>query len=103
MAIITAIIDLAQHLQLEVIAEGVEPRPGRFLVAYGCCCMQGYYFSRPASEATLLAWCEAGVASASRPRPAPAAACPGGALQNSSTSAWAFEWLLQLARATSSS
>lgn len=60
MAIITAIIDLAHHLQLEVIAEGVESREqADFLVAFGCCNMQGYYFSRPVSAPELQAWCEA--------------------------------------------
>jgi EAL domain-containing protein (putative c-di-GMP-specific phosphodiesterase class I) len=60
MAIITAIIDLAHHLQLEVIAEGVESREqADFLVAFGCCNMQGYYFSKPVSASDLQAWCEA--------------------------------------------
>src|SRR5450830_1234835 len=60
MAIITAIIDLAHHLQLDVIAEGVESREqADFLVAFGCCNMQGYYFSKPVSAADLQAWCEA--------------------------------------------
>lgn len=60
MAVITAIIDLAHHLQLEVIAEGVESREqADFLVAFGCCNMQGYYFSKPVSASELQAWCEA--------------------------------------------
>lgn len=60
MAVITAIIDLAHHLQLEVIAEGVESREqADFLVAFGCCKMQGYYFSKPVSAPELQRWCEA--------------------------------------------
>ncbi|WP_273926710.1 bifunctional diguanylate cyclase/phosphodiesterase [Curvibacter microcysteis] len=54
MAVITAIIDLAQHLRLDVIAEGVETRSqADFLLAHGCRCMQGFYFSRPLSLAAL--------------------------------------------------
>ncbi|MDD0837372.1 EAL domain-containing protein [Curvibacter sp. HBC61] len=59
MAVITAIIDLAQHLQLEVIAEGVETRTqADFLLAHGCRCMQGYYFSRPLSLPALQDYAE---------------------------------------------
>jgi diguanylate cyclase (GGDEF)-like protein len=47
-AIARAIINLAQNLQLEVIAEGVETKVQcDFLKANGCDRMQGYLFSKP--------------------------------------------------------
>jgi diguanylate cyclase (GGDEF)-like protein/PAS domain S-box-containing protein len=46
-ALITAIIAMAQGLQLEVMAEGVETiEQANFLLAHGCRYAQGYYFSR---------------------------------------------------------
>lgn len=53
MTIIETIISMAQHLGLEVVAEGVEAKADLdFLKAQGCGCYQGYYFSRaiPAEE-----------------------------------------------------
>ncbi|MGY5809063.1 EAL domain-containing protein [Rhizobium sp. LEGMi198b] len=51
MAITSAIISLAQKLDLEVIAEGVETEEqARFLVDSGCNEIQGYLFSRPVEE-----------------------------------------------------
>jgi len=65
MAIITAIIDLAHHLQLEVIAEGVERREqADSLLALGCRTMQGYYFSKPVSAPDLQNWCQARIGQA---------------------------------------
>ncbi len=47
-AIVETIIAMAQHLQLEVVAEGVETTAQLdFLQARGCRCYQGYYFSPP--------------------------------------------------------
>lgn len=46
--IVEAIIAMATHLELEVIAEGVETEEQlRFLLKRGCAMHQGYYFSRP--------------------------------------------------------
>ena len=47
-AIVETIIAMAEHMDLEVIAEGVESRYQRdFLINRGCLHFQGYYFSRP--------------------------------------------------------
>ena len=47
-AITSTIITLAQNLNLNVIAEGVETKQqAEFLSARDCYLMQGYYFSRP--------------------------------------------------------
>ena len=47
-AIIKGIINLAQNLDFELIAEGVETKEQLdFLVANGCYNIQGYYFSKP--------------------------------------------------------
>uniref|UniRef100_UPI0025C44F7C putative bifunctional diguanylate cyclase/phosphodiesterase n=1 Tax=Halomonas sp. TaxID=1486246 RepID=UPI0025C44F7C len=47
-AIVASTIALAQSLQLEVVAEGVETVAQRdWLLAHGCTVMQGYLFGRP--------------------------------------------------------
>ncbi|WP_391119288.1 EAL domain-containing protein [Psychrobacillus sp. L3] len=47
-AITNTIITLAQNLNLNVIAEGVETKEQlEFLLSKGCSIMQGYYFSKP--------------------------------------------------------
>jgi len=47
-SIIKTIIDLAKHLNLIVIAEGVEHQSQLAqLIEYGCDEIQGYYFSKP--------------------------------------------------------
>ncbi|MGJ7460411.1 EAL domain-containing protein [Halomonas sp. MA07-2] len=47
-AIVASTLALAQSLQLEVVAEGVESSPQRvWLVAHGCRVLQGYLFGRP--------------------------------------------------------
>ncbi len=47
-AIVETIIAMAEHMELQVIAEGVESRYQRdFLIERGCFHFQGYYFSRP--------------------------------------------------------
>jgi EAL domain-containing protein (putative c-di-GMP-specific phosphodiesterase class I) len=46
--IIKTIISMAQNLNLEIIAEGVETREQQtFLIRHGCHMMQGYYFGHP--------------------------------------------------------
>ncbi len=50
--IISAIINMAHALQLPVIAEGVETKEqAEMLLSFGCSQMQGYYFSKPVSQA----------------------------------------------------
>lgn len=47
-AIVKAVISLARHMRLQVIAEGVETAPqAEFLLAQGCDDAQGYFFSVP--------------------------------------------------------
>ena len=53
-AIVQSIISVASHLNLRVVAEGVETRAqADFLVASQCDCLQGYLFGRPEP---LAAW-----------------------------------------------
>ncbi len=47
-AIVKMILSMARHLNLHVVAEGVETRQQtEFLIANGCHVMQGFYYSRP--------------------------------------------------------
>ena len=47
-AIVTAVINMARSLKLQVVAEGVETAQElEFLRAHDCDQAQGYYFSRP--------------------------------------------------------
>ena len=49
--IVKTIIGMANNLKMNVIAEGVETKPQKdFLLANGCSCYQGYYFSKPVSR-----------------------------------------------------
>jgi len=53
--IVSTIIQMARSLQMEVIAEGVETEVERqFLVDHGCYQFQGYLFSKPVSEESLI-------------------------------------------------
>ncbi|HEC59511.1 hypothetical protein LCGC14_1017610 [marine sediment metagenome] len=53
-AIVTTIIAMARHLNLTVVAEGVENfQQLNFLMENGCTLFQGYYFSRPLSPNDL--------------------------------------------------
>lgn len=49
--ILIALIDLAHHLEMKVVAEGVETKEqAEFLKNYGCDYLQGYYFSKPVTQ-----------------------------------------------------
>jgi len=55
-AIVQSILSVARHLNLRVVAEGVETRAqAEFLVNNRCDCLQGYLFGRPEP---LAAWLE---------------------------------------------
>ncbi|MFC7459090.1 EAL domain-containing protein [Hydrogenophaga defluvii] len=67
-AIVRAILSMASHLKLRVVAEGVETQAqADFLCASGCQAMQGYHFARPAP---LALWLQATV-SPTEPAPEP--------------------------------
>ncbi|MFH1334053.1 MAG: EAL domain-containing protein [Pseudomonadota bacterium] len=54
--IVKAIIDLADNLKMEVIAEGVEKKEHlNFLLKTKCHMMQGYYFAKPLSAEEMTA------------------------------------------------
>jgi diguanylate cyclase (GGDEF)-like protein/PAS domain S-box-containing protein len=60
-AIVRAIVAIADSLQKEVIAEGVEqPCQIDFLRQQGCRLMQGFHFSRPVSPEAILAFLQQG-------------------------------------------
>jgi diguanylate cyclase (GGDEF)-like protein len=57
LAIVRAIVDLSRHLELEVVAEGVESELTLSLLAeIGCDVGQGFLFSRPLPYDRLEAW-----------------------------------------------
>ena len=69
-AIVKTIVELGRHMQLDVIAEGVESEAQlAVLQQSGCSLIQGFLLSRPLSLADLLTQCPAG-----RWQPAPASA-----------------------------
>ena len=56
-AIVETILGLARHLQLRVVAEGVEDERTRDrLASMGCDIAQGYLFSRPLPAERLTTW-----------------------------------------------
>ncbi len=58
-AIVETILGLARHLQLRVVAEGVEDERTRDrLASMGCDVAQGYLFSRPVSAERFTTWLE---------------------------------------------
>jgi diguanylate cyclase (GGDEF)-like protein len=90
-AIVRALLRLARHLALEVVAEGVETEEQlRFLAARRCDAIQGYYFSPPLPPeafARLLREGKRLPSHASRPRRSPAAREEGGSSATSRTGA----------------
>jgi EAL domain-containing protein (putative c-di-GMP-specific phosphodiesterase class I) len=55
--LIKAMLSLAQSLNLQVVAEGVETRQQRdFLFERGCGLAQGYYFGAPMAAAEFERW-----------------------------------------------
>jgi diguanylate cyclase (GGDEF)-like protein/PAS domain S-box-containing protein len=55
-AIVQSMLSIAKHLQLRVVAEGVETREqADFLINSGCDCLQGYLFGRPVAIGQFLA------------------------------------------------
>ena len=60
-AIIRSIVSMAEHLRLNVVAEGVETaEEAELLNALNCHIHQGYRYSMPLDEAGYLAWLESG-------------------------------------------
>jgi PAS domain S-box-containing protein/diguanylate cyclase (GGDEF)-like protein len=60
-AIVRAVIDLAHELGLRALAEGVEDRETReVLASLGCDIAQGYYFSPPITADHLMDWATRG-------------------------------------------
>jgi diguanylate cyclase (GGDEF)-like protein len=58
-AIVSAVVHLAHALGLRVVAEGVETEGQRdILLNLGCDELQGFFFARPMTADTLLAWTE---------------------------------------------
>jgi EAL domain-containing protein (putative c-di-GMP-specific phosphodiesterase class I) len=56
-SIVRTTIDLARHLELHVVAEGIEtPEACERLAAMGCDTGQGYLISRPAPAEELTPW-----------------------------------------------
>jgi EAL domain-containing protein (putative c-di-GMP-specific phosphodiesterase class I) len=59
-AIVRAIVDLGRHLDLEVVAEGVEDQETwDLLAAMGCHLVQGWHLSRPMPTDDLMPWLRA--------------------------------------------
>jgi EAL domain-containing protein (putative c-di-GMP-specific phosphodiesterase class I) len=55
LAIVDAVVRLAHALNLNVVAEGIETEAQRSAIqTTGCNQMQGYYFSKPVSQAELF-------------------------------------------------
>lgn len=55
-AIVRTILDLGRHMQLQVIAEGVETDAQLiFLRQFGCSLIQGFLLGRPKTVAELMA------------------------------------------------
>lgn len=63
-AIINNIIAIANNLNLNIVAEGVETREQmEFLMSCGCYVMQGYYFGKPMGAEVFGSWLLSGGAS----------------------------------------
>jgi diguanylate cyclase (GGDEF)-like protein len=58
-AIVHAMLAVARHFRLKVVAEGIEtPEQGEYLREHGCEYAQGFLYSRPLSPATILQYLE---------------------------------------------
>jgi diguanylate cyclase (GGDEF)-like protein/PAS domain S-box-containing protein len=58
-AIVHAMLAVARHFRLKVVAEGIEtPEQAEYLRALGCEYAQGFLYSRPLSAATILEYLE---------------------------------------------
>ena len=67
-AIVATLLTLGQHLDLTVVAEGVESQAQwKILGALGCNLCQGYLFSRPLPENEFIALCRAVEGTGMRP------------------------------------
>ncbi|MCB1774489.1 MAG: EAL domain-containing protein, partial [Gammaproteobacteria bacterium] len=54
-AIVRAVVGLGEHLDLSVIAKGVEtPQQHDHLTGFGCCYAQGFHYHPPAQPADLV-------------------------------------------------
>ena len=66
--IVRAIVDLGHNLGLKVIAEGVETREAKEMLAdFGCDDAQGYYFSRPITAPDITRFVRNAPASSAKP------------------------------------
>ncbi len=73
-AIVRSTIDLARHLELRVVAEGIETADvSERLAAMGCDAGQGYLISRPAPADELTPWLRERARETPHDRPSPAA------------------------------
>ncbi|MGB5327815.1 MAG: EAL domain-containing protein [Gammaproteobacteria bacterium] len=53
------IIDIAQNLGIQVVAEGIEGKEqSRMLIELGCNLQQGYYFCQPVKLDQLIEYCD---------------------------------------------
>ncbi|HWY72085.1 MAG TPA: EAL domain-containing protein [Burkholderiaceae bacterium] len=58
-AIVHAMLAMARHFRLKVVAEGIETaEQAEYLRALGCECAQGYFYSRPLAPTTILEYLE---------------------------------------------
>ncbi len=70
-AIIEAILSMAHHFDLEVVAEGIEAQPELyFLQAKGCNIYQGFFFSAPLAASELELFIHKNAKNNSLPQPA---------------------------------
>ena len=76
-AIVHAMLAVARHFRLKVVAEGIEtPEQGEYLRGLGCEYAQGFLYSRPLSAATILEYLEAQAPAASSDNVPPAVEPP---------------------------
>lgn len=55
--IVSTIIRMAEHMQLSIVAEGVEnARAQQILTELGCDILQGYYLSKPLPQEQFIEW-----------------------------------------------